>query len=103
MAVFRFLAAVFLLVATVALVIDATPFVYGAGSFAATSSSAHWQDLSPNSLLAARQAVTATAPWLWNSVIGPVLDLPTFVTFTLLSFLAGYLGRRQRRVRIFVN
>jgi hypothetical protein len=103
MVVFRFLAALFLLVATIALVFDATPSVYGAAGFEATSLSAHWQDLAPNSFEAARTAVTGVAPWLWNGVIAPLLAVPTFVTFGALALLSGYAGRRRRAVRVFVN
>ena len=103
MAVFRFLSAVFLLVATIALVVDASPPIYGAGSFQATSLAAHWQDLGPSSYEAARKAVSSFAPWLWNSAISPMLDVPTFVTFGVLAILSGYAGRRRRTVTIFVN
>jgi hypothetical protein len=103
MAVFRFLAAVFLLVATVALVVDATPWVYGAGSFQATSLAGHWQDLAPSSLEAAKKAVSGLAPWLWDGVISPLLDVPTFITFGALAVLSGYAGRRRRTINVFVN
>lgn len=103
MAVFRFLSAVFLLVATIALVVDASPAIYGAASFHATSLAAHWQELGPSSFAAARKAVSGVAPWLWSGIIGPVLGVPTFVTFGVLAVLSGYAGRRRRTVTIFVN
>jgi hypothetical protein len=103
MAVFRFLAAVFLLVATIALVVDATPSIYGAGPFEATSLSAHWHELAPSAFESARTAVSGVSPWIWDSVIAPVLALPTFVSFGALALASGYAGRRRRTVRIFVN
>lgn len=103
MAVFRFLAAVFLLVAAIALVVDATPATYGAGPFKATSLGANWQDLAPSAFEAAKKAVTGVSPWTWESLITPVLAMPTFVTFGVLALLSGYAGRRRRTVRIFVN
>ena len=103
MVVFRFLAALFLLVATIALVFDATPPVYGAGSFEATALSAHWQDLAPNSFEAAQTAVSRVTPWIWDGLIAPLIDLPTFVIFGALALLSGYAGRRRRTVRVFVN
>jgi hypothetical protein len=103
MAVFRFLAAVFLLVATVALVVDATPPFYGAGPFEATSLGAQWQELAPNSFEAARKSVSDLSAWIWDDVIAPVLDVPTFVAFGALALLSGYAGRRRNTVRIFVN
>jgi hypothetical protein len=103
MVVFRFLAAVFLLAATIALVIDATPALYGAAPFTATSLATQWHELAPSAFDAARQAVTGLSPWLWQSIIAPVLGLPTFLTFGALALLSGYAGRRRRSVRIFVN
>ncbi len=103
MVVFRFLAAVFLLAATIALVVDATPALYGAGAWKATSLAAHWRELAPSSFEASRQAVTAVGPWIWTGVIAPLLAVPTFVTFGVLALLIGYIGRRRRSVRIFVN
>lgn len=104
MAVFRFLAAVFLLVATVALVVDATPWVYGAGPFAAGSLGEHWQEMGATSYAAAKSSISSlTAPWVWDSLIGSVLGLPTFIAFGLLALLSGYIGRRRKTVRVFVN
>jgi hypothetical protein len=103
MAVFRFLAAVFLLVATIALVVDATPTIYGAGSFKASALSNDWMELAPKSFEAAKSAVTGVAPQLWEDAIAPILAIPTFVAFGALALLAGYAGRRRKTVRIFVN
>ena len=104
MAVFRFLAAVFLLVATIALVVDATPWVYGAEPFDATSLGEHWQEMGATSYSAAKSAVSAvTAPWVWERVIGGFLSLPTFVAFGGLALASGYVGRRRKTVRVFVN
>jgi ABC-type Mn2+/Zn2+ transport system permease subunit len=103
MVVFRFLAAVFLLAATIALVIDATPPIYGAGPFVATSLAAHWQELAPSAFDATRQAVTGLSPWIWESILTPLLALPTFIIFGALALMSGYAGRRRKTVRVFVN
>ena len=104
MAVFRFLAAVFLLVATIALVVDATPWVYGAGPFQTTTLDEHWRELGATSYGAAKAAVSAVAgPWVWENLISRVLGLSTFVAFGLLALLSGYIGRRRKTVRVFVN
>lgn len=103
MAVFRFLAAVCLLVAAIALVVDATPFIYGTGPFAATAVSTHWLDLAPSSYQAAHKAVAGMSEWLWSGLVSPLLSLPTSMMFGLLALLFGYAGRHRRRVRIFVN
>lgn len=104
MAVFRFLAAVFLLAATIALVVDATPWVYGAGPLEATSLGEHWRDMGATSYAAAKSAISGVlGPWMWEGVIGTLLSLPTFLAFGLLALLSGYIGRRRKSVRVFVN
>ena len=104
MAAFRFLAALFLLVATVALVSDATPWLTGTGGFAATAFSEQWARVSPSSLKAAQEAVSrATAPWVWDGVLGHLIGVPTFVLFGVLAACSGYAGRRHRRVNIYQN
>jgi hypothetical protein len=104
MAVYRFLSALFLLAAVIALVADLTPMLAGAGPFVATPMSAHWSDLAPSSLAAAKAAVTSsTSPWVWDTLISGVIDRPTFVIFGVLALLAGYSGRRRHQVNIYVN
>lgn len=103
MAVFRFLSAVFMLVAVISVVVDATPQIYGAGTFHATSLGDQWKELSPKSLDAAEKTVAGVAPWAWDGLIQPVLAIPTALFFGALALIAGYAGRRRRTVRVFVN
>jgi hypothetical protein len=104
MAVLRFLSALFLLVATVALVADATPPLAGTAPFAATPLVEHWKEIAPGSLEAAKAAIEgSSAPWAWEDLIAPVVGVPTFVLFGVLGLACGYGGRRRRRVNIYVN
>ncbi|MFA5949348.1 MAG: hypothetical protein WC807_03595 [Hyphomicrobium sp.] len=104
MAAFRFLAAVFLLIAVIALVDDATPAIYGAAPWKATTLEGQWAEMVPASLAAARTAIkAATAPWVWDNLILSILQRPTFTVFGLLSLACGFLGRRRHRVEVFVN
>lgn len=104
MAVFRFLSAVFLLVAVIAFVSDATPPLAGAAPFKATTLLGHWDDLAPNSLAAAKAALTrAAGEWVWTGVVENLIGWPTFVIFSVLALASGYLGRRRHKVQIFVN
>ncbi len=48
MAVLRFLASLFALIAVVALVTDATPALSGTGPFKATSVIGYWRELAPS-------------------------------------------------------
>lgn len=104
MPVLRFLASVFALVAIVALVTDATPALYGAKPFTATTVIGYWQELAPASFIAARTAIpTSTFPWVWNPVALSVLGLPTPLLFGLLAVLCGFLGRRRAETKLHIN
>lgn len=104
MAVFRFLCSLFLLIAVVALVADATPLGQGTNSFSATSLAKHWGDLAPSTLESAKAAVSRTTfPWVWDTIIAPVLTVPTFLFFGVLALLSGYAGRRRHSVDIYIN
>jgi hypothetical protein len=104
MPVLRFLASLFALVAVVALVSDATPALNGAAPFTLTTVAGDWQLLAPATLVAARTAVVdATAPWVWDSLVMSVLDLPTPVLFGLLALVFGVLGRRREEMKLHIN
>ncbi len=104
MAVLRFLASIFALVAVVALVTDATPAFNGTGPFVASTIAGYWSEFAPASLAAARTSVSqATFPWVWDPLLMSLMDLPTFVLFGLLAILCGYLGRRRHQVKIHIN
>jgi len=104
MAVLRFISGLFLLVAVVALIADATAIHAGAGSLIGTSFQKHWGDLAPASLEAVKAAVSgATQPFVWDWFIAPVIGLQTWLLFGLLALAAGYAGRRRDKINIFVN
>lgn len=104
MAAFRFLAAILLLVAVVALVTDLTGPLSGGQAFSATTVETQWREMAPATLQSTRTAVVnSTATWVWDSLIAPILSLPTFLLFGLLALWCGYAGRRRHKVNIFVN
>jgi hypothetical protein len=104
LAVFRFLAAVCLLVAVIALVTDLSGPLSGGAPFSATTVEAQWREMAPATLVSTKAAVEkSAAPWLWTMVIGPVLAVPTFLIFGVLAAWFGYAGRRRHRVNIYVN
>ena len=104
MPVLRFIASLFFLVAVIALVADATKPLSGLGPFAATPVAKHITDFAPATLQAAKGAISsATAPWVWDYGIAGILRIPTFVLFGVLGLIAGYAGRRRRRVNIYAN
>jgi hypothetical protein len=99
----RFLAGVFLLIATIAAVYDATRSL-GAGGLVMTSLMEHWAKLAPALLASARGAVQRAAhPLVWE--LGPtkLLGAPAWGVFAALGILCAYAGRRRRRVNVFAN
>ncbi|MFN3867776.1 MAG: hypothetical protein ACK4MF_01775 [Hyphomicrobiaceae bacterium] len=96
--IFRLLAAIAALTATIALtndVMQRRPF---------TSTVGYWQAISPTSYASTSKAVGAVAgDWAWRNVISLPLGLPAFVLFGTLAVAFGYWGRRRRRVQIYVN
>lgn len=104
MAVLRFIASIFMLIAVIALVADATKPLGGTGSFAPTTIARQWQDFAPASMQAARVAVgRAASPLIWDTVVVGLINIPIFLLFGFLAAITGYLGRRRNKVNIFVN
>jgi hypothetical protein len=100
----RFLAFVFLLVGTIALVADATPALDGFGPFEPTLFVDHWRGLAPKSVTAAQTALSeATHPWVWDIGVSSLINLPTFFIFGVLGLLAALVGQRRERLDVFVN
>lgn len=104
MAALRFLAGLFALIAVIALVSDATPWLNGSGAFAGTPFETQWERISPNSLNSARDSVSSSvSPAVWSALEAVVIGFPTWAVFGALALITGYFGRRRRRVNIFVN
>ncbi len=100
----RFLAFVFLLVGTIALVADATPALDGFGPFEPTLFVDHWRGLAPKSVSDAQRALSeATHPWVWDIGVSSLINLPTFFIFGVLGLLAALVGQRRERLDVFVN
>lgn len=100
----RFLASIFVLIATIALVSDLTPKLSGTGSLAFTSLAVHWKSIAPASFAAMKSHFAGTSEaWLWDGPIMTVFSWPTFVLFGLLAIGCGYAGRRRHEVKVFLN
>jgi len=101
--VLRFLAGVFLIVAVIAAVNDATRSL-AANRIAAISTYEHWSKLAPVTLAAARGSVQRnTHPLVWDLGLVPLLQLPAWGLFGLVGLMLAYAGRRRRQVNIFAN
>ncbi len=100
----RFLAALFALIAVIALASDISHALTGGGHLSATSLFGHITDLSPSLLAALRSGTIRMAgATAWDTFALLLLSLPTFVIFGLLAALAGYAGRPREEVRIYIN
>jgi len=103
LAIFRFLAGVFLLIAVIAAVYDGTRSL-SAGSLLNTSLVEHWSRIAPAMLSAAQSAVSkATHPLVWDVGVRKLLSVPTWALFAALGLLCAFAGRRRRRVNVFAN
>lgn len=96
----RFLAALFALVAVIALAADFSH----AGGFTSTALMKHWSDLAPSLLnIVKSMLLHSPVPFLWQPVLTHLLALPTYLIFAVLALLAGFAGRPRHQIQIFVN
>jgi hypothetical protein len=104
MAVFRFIAALFALIAIVAFVADVTPWLSGTGPVVSTALESQWERISPNTLKSARESLSnSISPAAWRGLEAAVLDFPTWGVFGTLALVCGFIGRRRHRINVFVN
>lgn len=100
----RVLARPLLIVAVIALAYDGTRTLAGGSGLVVTSVADHWASLAPKSIDAVRALVsTRLHPVAWDHGIAPLIRLPAWLVAGVLGLLLGWLGRRRREVRIFVN
>jgi hypothetical protein len=100
----RLAARLLLIAAVVAIAYDVSRTLAGGTTLVITSLGDHWTSLHPASIEAFRKLIgTKAHPLLWDSALRPVLRLPAWLVLGVLAFLLGWLGRRRRKVSIFVN
>jgi hypothetical protein len=93
-----------LLIAVVALVVDATKTLGANGVVVITPLDAQWQQLSPASLEWVKQSASAKfGPAVWNEMMLPVLHLPAWAIFGALGVLFYWAGQRRRQEQIYIN
>ena len=99
----RIVAVPLLIIAVIALVTDVTRIMNGTSIRFATVNE-HWTRLAPQSLTAAKVFVQkSTHPLVWDQGVQSLIAMPAFAMFGILGGVVGYLGRRRRRVNVFVN
>lgn len=100
----RLVARLLLIAAVVAIAYDGSRTLAGGSSLVITSLGDHWTAMHPASIEGFRKLIVGKAhPVLWESAVRPVLRLPAWLVAGVLSLLLGWLGRRRRKVSIFVN
>ncbi|MEL7049053.1 MAG: hypothetical protein AAFO75_08865 [Pseudomonadota bacterium] len=98
----RFLAFVFLVVATVAFVADITPSLSGVGPFNSTTFAEHWRSIAKVTLQRT-EAGAESLQWGVPILLQMVLQTPTYLLFGGLGLLMSLVGRRAHRVNVFTN
>lgn len=104
MLLLRLLGSWFLLLATLALVNDASRSVSSKAGFVSVSLGEHWFKLHVASLNLV-QAMTEryVSPKLWDPAIVTILHMPAWLVLGTIGAGLFYLGRQRRKVAVFAN
>ena len=93
---FRTLGLLLLAAAFVFFVYDGTKSI-AANALVTTRLFEFWNIIDPSSLQQLEPYVKQhAAAWLWDPVMGTILDAPTFAVFGVLGALLALLGRRKK-------
>lgn len=102
--VLRMIARPLLLVAVIALVYDGTRTLAGGAGLVITSFGDHWESFFPAALDTMRIFVNRhLSPVIWELGLLRLLRLPAWVVLGLFGLLLAWIGRKRRRVNIYVN
>lgn len=100
----RFLGALFLLGAVIALTSDISRKPTNPPQARFSSLLKHWSDFAPQTLAATQKTIqTRTHPIVWDPLIRWPLSVPAWISLAAFSIACFYFGRPRRRVEIFVN
>lgn len=105
MSILRFFATIFLLLAVIALVADATPYLASQDTaLKFTSLEAYWRQIAPATFKSFLSWIEASAALAWmRGPILAILNVPAVITFGCIGLMSGWFGRRRDRVRVFAN
>ncbi len=99
----RFFGGLFLLIGTVILIADLTNARWVMANGLTVPLAKHWASLSPSSLAASQRAIQSASPLLWDPIAKSLLKIPAWSWFALIGVMLAWIGRRRRRVNIFLN
>ncbi len=97
-----FVALVFLLVGSIALIADLTRAQSGGWHFRTTAE--HIQAIAPATLGNLGTTISRlTAPWVWEVCVSSLLAIPAWLLFCVLGALLLFASRQRKSVNIFIN
>ena len=100
----RFVGALMLLAATIALTSDLTNWQTSGVGWTFDSLTHHIATLAPTTLKNIAAGIgNATHPWLWDPVLTSLLAQPAWIIFLIAGSLLLYTGRERHKINIFVN
>jgi hypothetical protein len=92
---FRFFGLIFLAAAFILVIYDGTRSIAG-NAFAFTNVRDLWATIHSASLAAAQPAVERSVPWLWETVLVPVLIAPSWLFLGVLGIVLILVGRKKK-------
>jgi len=100
----RFISAVLIVTAIVALTIDVTRWQTGTDGATFQSLESHIRSAAPATLDGIGKTVSDTLhPIIWDPMLTSLLALPAWLLLFVLGLLIGYAARERPQVNIFVN
>jgi hypothetical protein len=95
---------VFLLLSAVILVADLTLAWPGTAGGLVTSLGQHWQAVAPQGMNAAQKSMqTGALKHVWVYAVRPLLVMPSWLLCLSFGLAFAYVGRRRRKVNVFIN
>ena len=100
----RFVSAVLLLAAVIALTADVTRWQVDDPGPTFQSLGHHIESMAPASYAGlARTVGRAVHPAVWDYGLQPFFALPAWLLFAVLAVMIGYAGREPKRINISIN
>ena len=100
----RILSGLFLFVATLALIAEATRAQLGVPGAPFTPLLAQLTEAAPQALRAVERSTRNVHPLLWDPALTSILALPAWIGLGSIGLILGWLGRHRRRsINVFTN
>lgn len=104
MFILRILGLWILILGFMAFVYDATKTMANNGTLSITSLGGHWVNLHEQSYMFVENLISsALHPMVWDPFFSSALLLPAWLTLTLIGSWIYWIGRKRKRIEIFMN